>query len=412
MNKKKSIPIFIVCGKSPLSSHGGGYSTYALNLARILHDLGYNVYILALGKKNEKTALDFGTLLIFKSFLLDYNTTALPSLPFASYIFSRGIKNIVKKDSIDKFIVWGVGPWGLTGSFLKRKYRNKLVFINNYFTTVKHEWHGGLSAVTVNDYGVLLKLKFFIIYHTIVRILSLFEKVILNSADAVITNYKSTEKILQGEFGINPSKMVRTTFLIKVYARQTDNATKEINKLPKKYILYLSRHDPRKGINYLLHAIKILKDQNKLTIPVVIAGKGELWMANKNLAKKLNITDVVQFPGFIDNPTQILKNATIFCFPTIEEGAGALIINEAMSLGVPILTTECDGIPEDIDNGKSGVLVPIANSEALAKKLLYLLDNPDFTKRLGQNASKSFHQKYNLEKMKKDIESLLNRVMN
>lgn len=413
MNKKKSIPIFIVCGKSPLSSHGGGYSTYAMSLAKILHDLDYSVYILALGKKNEEIKLNFGTLLIFKSFLLNYNTTALPSLPIASYIFSRGIKNITKKNNTEKFIVWGIGPWGLTGSILKRRYHDKLIFIDNYFTTIKHEWKGGLSAVTINDYGIILKLKFTFIYHTLVKILSLFEKMILNSADIVITNYNSTDKILHEEFGIDSSKIKRTTFLTEIYTRQTDNSTKESSiKLPIKYILYLSRHDPRKGINYLLHAVKILKDQNKLTIPVIIAGKGELWKANQNLAKKLDINDVVQFPGFIKNPTLILKNATVFCFPTVEEGAGALIINEAMSLGVPILTTDCDGLPEDIENGKTGELVPIANPQALANKLLYLLENPNYTKELGNNASKSFHKKYNYEKMKTDIETLLKSVIN
>lgn len=411
--KSKSIPIFIVCGKSPIASYGGGYSTYALNLAKILNSLGYKVSILSIGKENNKEQLKFGTLLTFKSFFFNYRTTVLPSLPLASLVFSNGIENLVKENNVKKFVVWGIGPWGLTGSILKKKFKNQVLFLDNYFTTLKHEWKGGLKAIYSNDYGILLKIKFFIIYYTIVQFLSFFEKRVLESADVVITNYKSTEQILMNQFHVEQKRIRRITFLTNIYSRKASDKKEEENyNLPKKYILYLSRHDPRKGINYLLHAIKILKQRNRLKIPVIIAGRGELWKANKKLAEKLKISKDVKFIGFVNNPKPLLKNATIFCFPTIEEGAGALIINEAMSLGVPIVTTYCDGIPEDIENDRSGMLVMPGNSQALAEALDKMLYDKNLRKRIGENAKKGFNQKYNIKKMRNDIKNLLSSVEN
>lgn len=404
-------PIFIICGKSPIHSYGGGYSTYALNLAKILTDLGYTVYIVCAGDKSEEQSHSFGTIVLFKVSLFKILITALPGLPLYSYIFSRGIWRIATREKADSFIVWGIGPWGLAGALLKKKLGTKLLFIDSYFTTIRHEWKRGLQAVSVKDYGIFLMCKFYLIYYTIVQFLSFFEEKVLKSADIVATNYKSTEDILQNEFHIQKSRFKRISFSVELYTRQAKISTteKEYN-LPKNYVLFLSRHDPRKGVNFLLHAVKILNDRN-IHIPFVIAGAGEMYEANKKLAKKLGIENSVVFLGFVNNSKKIMEEASIFCFPTVEEGAGALIVNEAMSLGLPIISTACDGIVEDIENGKSGILVPSFDSTALANEISKLYYNKTLAKKLGENARIAYTQRFSYAKMKKDVETLLENLL-
>jgi len=409
-SKLKSPIIFIVCGKSPLKSYGGGYSTFALNLAKVLKSFGYKIFVVAIGEKNQRIETPYGTLLLFKTFYFDYYTTALPSLPLSSYIFSRGIKKIVEEENCERFIVWGIGPWGFVGSILKNEYKDNMYFINNYFTTLKHEWYGALQALDVKDYGIFVKLKFFFLYHTIVAFLSQLEKIIIFKADLIITNYRSTEIILQKQFGISQSKFTRTTFLTEVYSRQAQEHKKNNIDLPKRYLLYLSRHDPRKGINFLLHAVDILAKKG-IHIPLVIAGTGQMIEANKKLAKKLNISDIVHFVGFVNDPTEIMKNAEVFCFPTVEEGAGALIINEAMSLGLPIVATACDGIVEDIENGKSGILVPVKDPSSFAQAIEQLIENPQYAKMLGNNAKKRYKQLFTYARMREDIKQILRKYL-
>ena len=105
-----------------------------------------------------------------------------------------------------------------------------------------------------------------------------------------------------------------------------------------------------------------------------------------------------------------MKKCSIFIFPSIEEGAGALTINEAMEMGLPIVSTACDGIIEDIENGKSGLLVPKEDSSAMAIAIERILNSPDLTKKLRKNAKKYYKERFNPEYMRRDIKQLLLKI--
>lgn len=403
-------PVFIICGKSPIEAYGGGYSSYAYNLARILKGLNFEVYILSLGSQNKIINIQFAKLVQVKSIFSNFNITALPFLPLYSFLFAQRIKKVAEEKNYNKFIIWGIGPWGLTGVILKKLTGNKVTLIDNYFTTIRHEAQGTVKAVRVKDYGIILKLKYLAAYYTIVQFLAFWESIVLRSADLIITNYKSTERIIQKEFGIPKNRFERSHFFAEPHERKVKGAVYELNeKLPKRFLLFISRHDPRKGVNFLLHALSILVKQ-KRAIPLIIAGQGVMLEANKRLAKKLNLENWVKFVGFVNNPKDLMRKATVFVFPTLEEGAGALVVNEAMTMGCPIVATDCDGIKEDIKNEESGLLVP-AQSELFAKAIIRLLNNPKFAKTLGNNAKKRIRQDFTFEKMQKDTEVLIDRFL-
>ena len=420
MFKEDKIPVFILSGKSPVSASGGGYSTYAYNLARVIKKLGHPVYIVALGNENREKNTEVGKILLFKTKLplLNVNIYALPGLPLYSIIFAKGIKKIIDKKRYVKIIVWGIGPWGLTAFILKLIFKNRVIHLNNYFTTVRHEWQGGVKALKIKDYGILLKLKYTAIYLTAVQYLAQLEKMVLKSANVIITSYESTENILKNEFGVHPGKFFRANFYVQVYKRKSQEITKKgkINKfvsreikIPKKYILFLSRQDPRKGVNFLLHAMKILMDKG-YKVPLLIAGGGDMLSPNKVLAKKLKISKFVKFLGFVNDPKPLMKSCTVFVFPSIEEGAGALTINEAMEMGLPIVSTACDGIVEDLENEKTALLVDKENPNQLADAITKLLDNPWLARRLAQAARKEYLKKFTFENMRLDIKRLIGRL--
>lgn len=412
MSRKDKTPIFVISGKSPIGAQGGGYSAYAYNLARVLKKLGHPVYIVALGEETKEENTEAGKLLLFKISLplLNVNINALPGLPLYSYIFAKGIKKNANEKGYKKFIVWGIGPWGFAGTLVKKFFDKRVIHINNYFTTTRHEWWGGVKALRIRDYGFWPRIKYLVIYSTVVQYLSLIEKIILKFADIIIVNYRSTEKILKKEFRIKQERFYKTSFYVQVYKRKVLKAREgnEI-KLPNKYLLFFSRQDPRKGVNFLLHAMKILIEGG-YKIPLLIAGGGDMLPYNIKLAKKLKIEKYVKFLGFVNDPKPLMKKCTVFVFPSIEEGAGALTINEAMKMGLPIVSTACDGIVEDIEDGKSGLLVPKENPEAMAVAIGKLLDDPNLAERLRKNAKKRYMKKFNLEYMKRDIKTLLSSL--
>lgn len=408
INQKNKLPVFIFCGKSPIGASGGGYSAYAYNLAKILQKIGHETMIVALGNENKIINTNVGNLMLVKSSFLNVNITALPGLPLFSFAFANEVNLFAKKKGYAKYIAWGIGPWGFAATLLKLLFNKNVIHINNYFTTTKHEWAGALNAVRTQDYGILLKIKYLIIFNTVVKYLTWLEGILLKRTDIIITNYKSTEEIIKKQFGLDSSRFKRTNFTVEIYARKSAKETKNNLKLPKKYLLFFSRHDPRKGINFLLHSMKILEKKG-YKVPLLIGGTGDMYEANKYLAKKLKLK-YVKFLGFVDNTKPLLKNASAFVFPTIEEGAGALTINEAMSIGAPIVSSSCDGIIEDINNGKSGILVEPGNPQALALGIIKLLDSPVLAKKLGANAKISYKKRFNFNLMYKDIDKLLNTV--
>ena len=412
MSKNSKAPIFVISGKSPIGAQGGGYSAYSYNLARVLKKLGHPVYILALGDKKMEENTAAGRVLLFKATLplLNVNIYALPGLPLYSYLFAKAIKDVVKEKGYKKFIVWGIGPWGFTGVLVKKFFDKRAIHINNYFTTVRHEWWGGVKALRVSDYGLWPRIKYLAIYSTVVQYLALIEKIILKFADMVIVNYRSTEEILKKEFNLNPKRFYQARLSVQVYKRKVSKAKEgsEI-KLPQKYLLFFSRQDPRKGINFLLHAMKILVEMG-YKVPLLIAGGGDMLPYNIKLAKKLKIEKYVRFLGFVNDPKPLMKRCSAFVFPSIEEGAGALTINEAMQMGLPVISTACDGIVEDIEDGKSGLLVPKENSGALAIAIERLINDPGLAKRLGKNAKRHYREKFNPEYMREDIKQLLLKI--
>lgn len=408
-NKK---PIFIISGKSPIGASGGGYSTYAYNLARLTKKLGHPTYIVALGDETRVEETEVGTLMLFKASLpfLNINIYALPALPLCSLVFANGIRKLAKEKGYKKLIVWGIGPWGLAGSVSKFILGSRVLHLNNYFTTSRHEWWGGVKALRIKDYGFMPKIKYLAVYLTAVQYISLLEGIVLKTADTIITNYQSTEDILKREFGVSPKKFHRASFYVQVYKRNVKNV-KEGSEIdtPKRYILYFSRQDPRKGVNFLLHAMKILVDRG-YKVPLLIAGGGDMLPHNKKLAKKLGIEKWVKFLGFVNDPKPLMKGCAVFTFPSIEEGAGALTVNEAMEMGLPIVSAACDGIIEDIENGKSGLLTPMEDSESMARGIATLLDDPKYAASLGKNARISYERNFSFENMSKDIKNLLSSL--
>ena len=402
------LPIFIFCGKSPIGASGGGYSAYAYNLARILRKIGHETFIVALGDENKLVNTEVGNLMLVKASFLNVNITALPGLPLFSFAFAKEVNKLAKERGFSKYIVWGIGPWGFAGTIVKTFFNKNVIHINNYFTTTEHEWSGALDSVRVADFGFTLKAKYFVIFNTVVRYLTFLEGILLRRADIVITNYKSTEEIIKKQFGIAQSRFKRAAFSVEVYARNAAKTEKANVKLPKKYMLFFSRHDPRKGVNFMLHAMKILQNQ-KFNIPLLIGGTGDMFEANKKLAENLGLRNV-KFLGFVADTKPLLKNTSAFVFPTMEEGAGALTINEAMSIGAPIVSTACDGIIEDIEDGKSGLLVPMGDPDALAEGMKKLIDNPVLAKTLGKNAKAAYAKRFNFDLMHKDIEKLLRGI--
>jgi glycosyltransferase involved in cell wall biosynthesis len=159
----------------------------------------------------------------------------------------------------------------------------------------------------------------------------------------------------------------------------------------------LGRMVELKGFEYLLEAIKLVKDSG-FNVKLIMIGKGELLEELKLKAERLDIKDRVEFLGFVENPFSYLARCDLFVLSSLYEGLPSTLI-EAMALGLPVISTRCPTGPEEIiENEKSGILVPMADSKAIAEAILRVLKDKELNMRLRIEGKKRAED-FSLENM-------------
>jgi glycosyltransferase involved in cell wall biosynthesis len=152
-----------------------------------------------------------------------------------------------------------------------------------------------------------------------------------------------------------------------------------------------------KGQRYLLEAIALLV-QEEPQVGVVLAGDGALRAELEALATALGITAHVCFTGFRRDILALMQGFEIFAFTSYHEGLGTAIL-DAMALGKPVIATRAGGIPEAVQNGITGLLVPPRSPQALADALHYLLRHPAQAKTMGMAGRRRVEQQFTMERM-------------
>lgn len=160
-------------------------------------------------------------------------------------------------------------------------------------------------------------------------------------------------------------------------------------------ILFVGRLTKQKGVEILLKAIKILKNEYSRNMKIAIVGKGELKEKLNNLTVELEVNREVKFLGVRKDVKELMVSSKIFVLPSRWEGFGLVII-EAMSNMLPVIATNVGPIPEIIENRKDGILVPPENPKALARAINSLLENEELQKKLSQTAYKKVREKYSI----------------
>jgi len=178
-------------------------------------------------------------------------------------------------------------------------------------------------------------------------------------------------------------------------------------------VLFLGRLAPYKGIQFLLHAVPIIKKEIP-NIKVLIAGSAREDVLNiKAMITKLGIAKSLIFTGFV--PDELLPNlyaaCDVFCFTSLWEGFG-LPPAEANATGKPVVAFNITAIPEVVKHKKTGILVPPRNVNKLAEAIIYLLQNEKIRKRLGNNGRKHVENNFIWDKTVKEVIRIYKKVLN
>jgi len=179
-------------------------------------------------------------------------------------------------------------------------------------------------------------------------------------------------------------------------------------------LLFVGYVIPEKGIEELINAIAILKDDFP-SITLRIVGPSHSTYVQKRLKnhiESLGIDKQIKFCGFKSskNVAKELSSAEIIIVPSHMD-TSPNVISEAMAAGTPVLASCVGGIPDMIQNGKTGTLVKPFSSEQLAKKIAYLVRNRNEREQMADDAKKIALKRHEPKivafKMKKAYEDIL-----
>lgn len=135
-------------------------------------------------------------------------------------------------------------------------------------------------------------------------------------------------------------------------------------------LIAVGRLANQKGYHDIITAFIMARKQ--ITCRLIVIGEGELRGELEDLAESLGVSADLDFIGWQDNPFQFLAASDIFLLGSLYEGFPNVIL-EAMSLGLPVISTDCTCGPREIlKDNEYGVLVPVSNPDALADAIIKL----------------------------------------
>lgn len=158
---------------------------------------------------------------------------------------------------------------------------------------------------------------------------------------------------------------------------------------------------PHKDQATLLRSFKLVLAEMP-QVELFIIGDGPLRRELGALARELKIADAVRFTGHQENPIEWLGTLDLFVLSSWGEGMGSVLL-EALACRRPIVATTAGGIPEIIEDGKNGLLVPPRNPEEMAHAILKALRHRDLALRLTEFGVQSL-EKFNLSRCGRQME--------
>lgn len=176
-----------------------------------------------------------------------------------------------------------------------------------------------------------------------------------------------------------------------------------------KNIVLLGRLNERKGTYDLLSIVNEVVEEFK-DVKFILAGDGDLKKLN-NKINQLGINEYVEVLGWINKEKreEILKDTLIYVLPSYNEGMPMSVI-EAISYGIPTISTWVGGIPQLIDNNESGFLIQPSDTEDLKNKIITLLENSNLRESMSKKGYQKIDKRFNLENQISQLINIYTKV--
>lgn len=168
-------------------------------------------------------------------------------------------------------------------------------------------------------------------------------------------------------------------------------------------VLMIAELIPRKGCFDFLKAMQKVLDAFP-NVKGVLVGDGPLKSKLEKFKSRLGISESIILPCFQENVLGFLALADVYVLPSYREGLPRSII-EAMAMGKPVVATNIRGCREAVEDGRTGILVPVRDAQALAEAIIYLLQNEERAQEMGRAGRKRAEELFDERKVFQRVEA-------
>ncbi len=287
---------------------------------------------------------------------------------------------------------------------------------NSLISTVHSTWKGEAEAIRGEPYSRLnANEKFLVSFNWFLRI---FEEKMMERSRKLIAVSHFTKKELRQYYGIKESKIQvihNGVDTVKFQpAADKRKIKQELGFNPDDTaILSVGRLYARKGLFTLIESIPAVVKKFP-NAKFIISGKGQSNEMAKLVAhaERLGVRGNMVFTGYYPDKKlpKLFQAADVFAFSTFYEHHPFAVL-EAMSSGLPVVTTSVGGIPETISDGKNGFMCQPFNAKQLSERILFLLEHPMEAAEMAHLARKTMVEQYAWNIVVKQAMAVYTRVL-
>jgi glycosyltransferase involved in cell wall biosynthesis len=381
----------------------GGTGSYVYYLSSELLKNGYQIYVVTGSNQTQDVKVNSQ---------LDVSFLKIPKMPIVksfmlagnSYRKLQSVKNTANVDIMHPQLP-------LTPNFAVPPNFGKTVVC-----TVHSTWKGEAEAIRGEPYLRLNANEKFLVSFN--RFLRFFEESMLHRARKIIAVSEFTKWELTNYYKVptNKIRVIHNGVDIKKFQPATDKrkVKAELGLNPDDLaIVSVGRLYARKGLFTLIESIPAVVKRFP-NAKFIISGKGQSDEMKKLLAhaEKLGVKNNMIFTGYYPDQKlpKLYQAADVFAFSTFYEHHPFAVL-EALSTGLPVVTTNVGGIPETITDGKNGFMCQPFNAQQFSDRILYLLEHPREAAEMGRLARKTIEEQLDWRIVVKDAIKVYNEVL-
>ncbi len=370
--------ICITSNYSPWSEGHGGDQIVVHNLATQFSRMGHRAFVVYTTSEKIVPPVGINYQIIWAR---DLGRSQMRYRGFNSFPIARAVCKLASQTHLD--IIQGNGDDAALLPFVARRHKC-------FLTVVIHR----------PTYPKMNSLKFLIRPDKwVFENLCYLEWFAFSQADRLFSVSQFTKAHVVANLGLNAEKI---DVPYNGFSSEFFNVQRKVTSWDKVEIVFHGRFNPQKGIDTLLNALALAIKQlnNREKIHLNLVGSGPWEQEYRELARSLGISENVSFPGWLEasQTAELMSQASLSVLPTRAESF-AVNIGEAMAAGVPIISTNVDSVPEIITDGKTGLLVPPDDPEALAEKILYAIAHPVEMEAIAQAGRRWVKDNFTWEKV-------------